>query len=309
MHVDNLCKYLADRHPASFAAWLLGTPIPRLGRVEILQTELSSEPIRADQATFIRDRGRILHLEFQLDARTSDPALPLRMLDYWVRLHRRHRVPVDQVVVLLKRTSSKVPDYFQHEHTSHRFRVVKLWEEDAGPLLADPALLPLATLARADDRRQLISAVATQVRKIEGVDLRREISSMAQVVAGLAMNQEVISAMFNDELLKESSVYQWIVKEGLAEGRAQGIAEGRAEGIAQGIAQGRHDEAVNLLAAILNARFGPLPEGLRDQLAGAPTPVLEHLSAVAATAATVGEFTEALVASANEAKSNAEKQP
>ncbi len=84
MSFDNLCKLLSEKYPDRFASWVLGTP---QRSVEILKTELSIEPIRADYVTFLQLQGQILHLEFQTKLE-SNPPIPLRMLDYWVRLHR-----------------------------------------------------------------------------------------------------------------------------------------------------------------------------------------------------------------------------
>lgn len=82
MPYDNLCKYLAEHYPLHFAAWALGEPI---ADAEIMKTELSAEPIRADSVLYLNSRGTILHFEFQTTPQ-SRPPLPLRMLDYWVRL-------------------------------------------------------------------------------------------------------------------------------------------------------------------------------------------------------------------------------
>lgn len=98
MPFDNLCKYLSEKYPVSFATWLLGESPTT---IKVLKTELGIEPIRADYVTFLSTQERILHLEFQVRLAT-EPPLPLRMLDYWVRLYRRYRLPVTQVVVLLK---------------------------------------------------------------------------------------------------------------------------------------------------------------------------------------------------------------
>lgn len=59
---DNLCKILAEKYPRDFTRWLLNQE-PRT--IEILKTELSIEPIRADSVTFMQTENRILHLEFQ----------------------------------------------------------------------------------------------------------------------------------------------------------------------------------------------------------------------------------------------------
>jgi predicted transposase YdaD len=51
MSYDNLTKILAEKYPDRFATWLLGIPQTN---VEILKTELSIEPIRADSLTFLK---------------------------------------------------------------------------------------------------------------------------------------------------------------------------------------------------------------------------------------------------------------
>jgi predicted transposase YdaD len=77
MSYDNLAKSLSEKYPERFASWLLSSP---QSNVEVLKTELSIEPIRADSVTFLRTQSSILHIEFQtrLD---SDPPLDFRMLD------------------------------------------------------------------------------------------------------------------------------------------------------------------------------------------------------------------------------------
>ena len=102
MSIDNICKYLSQQYPESFASWILGE-VPT--SIDILKTELSVEPIRADFVAMLQTQNRILHLEFQVEA-ISDPPLPLRMLDYYVRLYRQYNCPIEQFVIFLKRTSS-----------------------------------------------------------------------------------------------------------------------------------------------------------------------------------------------------------
>ena len=162
MAYDNLCKYLAEQYPDQFAAWLLGQPLPA---VEVLKTELSSEPIRADSVTLLHGAGLILHLEFQVEMK-SKPPLPFRMLDYWVRLYRRYELPVKQVLVMLKQTEAEVPEEFRAAQTWHRYQVVRMWEQEPGPLLQAEALLPLAVLAQGESPARLLEQVAERVSKL-----------------------------------------------------------------------------------------------------------------------------------------------
>ncbi len=162
---DNLCKLLAEKYPDRIAAWILGeAPQP----VSILKTELSTEPLRADAVVFLRTRNRILHLEFQTLLK-SDPPLPLRMLDYWVRLYRRYRLPVTQVVVLLlpPPEDTVIDTRFAFEGTVHPYRVLCLWEQDPRPLLADPPLLPFAVLVNRPDPEQWLTQIAQRVHQLE----------------------------------------------------------------------------------------------------------------------------------------------
>ncbi|PMB23602.1 hypothetical protein CEN47_18600, partial [Fischerella thermalis CCMEE 5319] len=174
MAFDNLCKLLSETYPDRFATWLLGeTPTS----IEVLKTELSIEPIRADSVTFLSTPGRILHLEFQVKIETTPP-LSLRMLDYWVRLYRRYRLPITQVVILLKPVAeaTEIESEFNFEQTRHRYRVVRMWEQDPEIFLQDTALLPLATLAATTNPEQLLSRVAKQVSMIETIEQRREVA-------------------------------------------------------------------------------------------------------------------------------------
>jgi predicted transposase/invertase (TIGR01784 family) len=220
MSFDNCCKLLAEKYPERFAAWLLGQPTPM---VEVLKTELSIEPIRADSVILLQTQGQILHLEFQVKLE-SDPPLPLRFLDYWVRLYRLHRVPIVQVLVLLRPPAdgAEIESVFEFGATRHSYRVVKLWEQEAGLLLKEPALLPLATLAAATGSEDVLSQTAAAVSKIKSEALRQEISSYAQLMAGLRFKPALIHRVFRESMMRESTIYQEILQEGKQEGRQEG---------------------------------------------------------------------------------------
>ncbi|AOX01754.1 hypothetical protein BJP34_22020 [Moorena producens PAL-8-15-08-1] len=161
MAYDNICKYLAEEYPSEFFHWLLGEE-PR--DIQVLKTELSAEPIQADALSLLQSTNQILHLEFQT-LPPSEPPLPFRMLDYWVRLHRKYRCPIEQVVIFLKSTSSDLVfnNEFRDINTWHRYRIIRLWEQDPQPLLANRALLPLATLARSNRPNLLLEQVVAEV--------------------------------------------------------------------------------------------------------------------------------------------------
>lgn len=256
MAFDNLCKYLSEKYPDRFAAWLLGqsptTP------VKVLKTELSIEPIRADYVTFLNTQERILHLEFQVNVAT-DPPLPLRMLDYWVRLHRRYRLPVTQVLVLLRPPSEKtvIESEFCLEGTRHEYRVVPMWEQDPASFLQDPALLPLATLAATKEPEQLLSQVVRQISKIESLELRQEVAICAQMLAGLKFNKSIIRQLFRGEIMRESVIYQEIEREAIEKGLRQ--------------------EALSFTSRLIRHKFGDLSPSIQVQIQGLSVEQLESL--------------------------------
>ena len=211
MAYDNICKRLTAEYPAAFVHWLLA-----VNEVDIqkLPTELSKEPIRADALYFLPQRGQILHLEFQTEP-LSNPPLPLRMLDYFVRLYRQYGHAVEQVVIFLKPTNSKTAyvEQFAVGNTVHRYRVVRLWEQDPAPLLANPALLPLAVLARTDSPTRLLEEIAARVELIDEPQQQRDISAYTEILAGLKFDLDLIRRFLREDLMRESVIYQEIEQE------------------------------------------------------------------------------------------------
>jgi predicted transposase YdaD len=183
------------------------------------------------------------------------------MIEYWIRLHRRFRLPIQQVVLHLRPTTSPLAriEHLAIGRTRHHFTSLRLWEQDPAPLLADPALLPLAVLARppASAPEQLLSQVRQRLQSIPESDQRRRTTSGCQLLAGLTFSQDVIQRLLAMSILEDSSVYQYIVRKGLEEGRQL--------------------EASVLLLRLLERRCGPLQPKLRDTISALPLERLESL--------------------------------
>ncbi|KAB8316732.1 DUF4351 domain-containing protein [Tolypothrix campylonemoides VB511288] len=255
MSYDNTCKYLAEQYPADFVKWLLST---ETSDIEILKTELGLEPIRADSVTFLQIINTILHLEFQT-LPTSNPAMDFRMLDYYTRLKREYGCQIEQVVIFLQQTTSEI--VFRQEYVDtnirHRYRVIRIWEQDPTPLLANPALLPLATLARSDSPNSLLEQVAAQVGMIEENDERHNISACTQILAGLRFAKNLIQQLFREEIMQESVIYQDILQKGEQRGKKQ--------------------EALALILRQLPRRIGSVNPQLQEQIRSLSVPQLEDL--------------------------------
>ena len=257
MSFDNLCKLLSEKYPGNFANWIFATAQTT---VKVLKTELSIEPIRADYVTFLQLETRILHLEFQTKLESSPP-LPLRMLDYWVRLYRLYRLPVTQVVVLLLPPAPEtvIETSFNLETTSHEYRVIRMWEENPEIFLHDEALLPLAPLAATNQPQILLQQVAEQVNQLSG-DKRGEISSYTQILAGLKYKKDLIRQLFREGMMRESVIYQEILAEG--------------EQIGEKIGEQRERK---LVVRLLTRRVGELPQDVCQRIETLSLEQLENL--------------------------------
>lgn len=216
MSYDNTAKYLAELYPAEFAKWLL--PDKTTG-VTVLKTELSIEPIRADYVTFLQTSSRILHIEFQTLPK-SNPPIPLRVLDYYVRLKRQYNIPVTQVVIFLQQSSDPIAftEEYTDEFTSHRYQVIRLWEQDSALFLDNPALLPLAPLTRTDSPAALLSQVAQNIAKIPDRDERQNIAGCTEIFAGLRFEKDLIRQFLREDIMQESVIYQDILQKGSKQG-------------------------------------------------------------------------------------------
>ncbi|WP_017652720.1 DUF4351 domain-containing protein [Fortiea contorta] len=270
MSFDNLCKLLSEKHPTTFASWVLGTPQKS---VTVLKTELSIEPIRADYVTFLQLEGRILHLEFQTKLE-STPPLPLRMLDYWVRLYRLYRLPITQVVVLLLPPAPEtvIETAFIVENTRHEYRVICMWEENPQLFLNDEALLPLAPLTATTQPQVLLQQVVGRVNQIQPQQ-RAQISAYTQILAGLKYKKDLIRQLFREGMMRESVIYQEILKEG----EQIGEQRGRLEGEQRGRQEGRQEGERSLILRLLNRRVGELPPQVRERIEILSLEQLENL--------------------------------
>jgi predicted transposase YdaD len=192
------------------------------------------------------------------------------LLEYLIRLHRRYGRPIQQVVLYLKHTRSQRAriDRLQIGATSHRQAVVRLWEQPAGPLLAQ---------------------VAKRFSRISDPDRRRALYAGCHLLAGLAFPQLTIETHLPTSILEQSVTYQAAIRRGeqkgleigLAKGLQQGLEEGLEQGLEQGLErgleQGRQVEAAALALRLLSRRIGPLTTGTEATIGALP---LAHLEAL-----------------------------
>lgn len=208
------------------------TPLERELRIS---TRLPDQPYRVTSA-----RGeRIVHVEAESWWKN---VMPKRMADYGAREWMKYQVPVECFVLLLTdrglpnkpRTTARI-DAGDVQITV-QFRIVRLSQISAKQMLKlrREYLLPFVPLMKRT--RQDMETSARLITEIEDEQQRNELSLYFSVLSGVKYNAGDLLDLFGRnrmaimELMKESWVYQDIVKKGRDEGRAEGRAEGDLEG-------------------------------------------------------------------------------
>ena len=226
---DSLCKFLAENFSEDYATWLLGRSVQL---TKLSPTELSLEPIRADSLILEQSEDLVLHLEFQTE---PDENMGFRMLDYRIRVYRRFpNKTMHQVVIYLKPTKSALvyQDSFQFGETSHRYRVIRLWEQSSDLFLNSLGLLPLAVLTQSSDPELKLRQVAEVLETITDSRVKANfLMTATSVFSGLVLKSELIKTILRSEIMKESAVYQEILQEGEQRGLLKGKLEGKLETI------------------------------------------------------------------------------
>jgi predicted transposase/invertase (TIGR01784 family) len=207
---DNTCRFLAEHFSADFASWLLGESVTL---TEIKPSELSLDPIRADAMILLQSDESILQIEFQTLPKDS---IPFRMLDYRVRGNRRYKgKPMRQVVIYLKPTTSELVYQTSYilERTRHEFDVIRLWEQPASLFLEYPGLLPFAALGQSENPAEVLRQVTQIVDRIEEPATQANLMAASAILAGLRLEEDVISRLVRRDIMQESVIYRSIQKD------------------------------------------------------------------------------------------------
>lgn len=126
------------------------------------------------------------------------------------------------------------------EEFALRLHVTYLRDADPEVLLADPALAPMAVLARAatpNDREVTLRRSLRAVARLPDSGRRRDLAQTAAVLAGIHLDATTIEEHMQEAGMPisfaETIPGQQLRAEGKAEGRAEGKAQGKAEGKAE----------------------------------------------------------------------------
>jgi predicted transposase YdaD len=244
-------------------------------RAERLNVELAGSTMKAD--LLARTPDGIVHVEFVKDA---SPDLDLRMVDYRLRLRRRHRTtPIAQYVLVLRDVA--VParyDDMDRGQLSCRWTVVRISERDPVPLLASPTTAPLAALARGtpSQRATVLAAAAELITAHADPDRRDVLVGAAATLASIVLPRSIITTALKEAAMPVPVRDTPLGRELYEEGRQDGRQEGRQEGA--------HAAVLNLTALMLRQRFDDDPRCAAVAARLADLPDEERLARLAAAA-------------------------
>jgi len=215
--------------------------------------QFQSVTIQADamQEAWLHDHPIMVHVEMQSG---PDPDMAQRLLEYHVLAYRRYQRPVTSYVLYLRKGGAlPEPPLIRtmpngQEILRFHYQVIALWDLEHEALLGLGlrGLYPLVPFTRGGNRREVVEEIIR--RLLPGHDtITKELLAVTGLFASLAFSrqedQEWLrrTMLMLDDMLRETPLYQYILQQGLQEGREKGLAQGREEGREEGRRTGREE--------------------------------------------------------------------
>ncbi len=185
------------------------------------------------------DPAYLLHLDFH--SGHDGPSIPRRVRLYNACLDYRHDLPVRSVVVVLRpeadspRLSGLYERQFPGEdaHVVQRYHLLRVWQLPPEPLLAGGlGTLPLAPISAVTEAQLpgVIGRMRERLDRERPQTLVRDLWLATFLLLGLRHSGEFARVLLQGVVsMRESSTYQAILEEGMAEGVAQGKRLGGLE--------------------------------------------------------------------------------
>ncbi len=265
---DHPLKRVVALTPEAIAAWLLGVEVIR---VTTRKDELSApaEQVDADLVLFVTladGREIILHIEFQ--ALGSRIPMPLRMLDYDVRIALEYRnIPIFSVVIYLGGAGANdtgyhtLTDHTGQAHIAWQYGVVHLWQMTAEELLAvdKPTLAVLIGQTRITHPERNLREAIRRINESTSGELRERLLTEFFLLCTDKEIAAMASKLYKQDYgLPDPPILDIWREEGIEIGLERGLQQGRAEGRAESLAE--------VTLRQLTRRFGALPDDVVTQV-------------------------------------------
>lgn len=127
------------------------------------------------------------------------------------------------------------------------------------------------------DIAHLAAAVGDALQAPEHQHLRRTVNLWLRRLIRRKM-PDIATAELDqiDDLLKGPTMLEETLERLYTEAIEKGLSEGRSQGLSQGLSQGQSQGACQMLTRMVEQRFGPLPDAVRQRLQSASALQLEY---------------------------------
>lgn len=264
---DSVFKDLLEKDPSGWIELAFG---PVVGLARVVDADISTVSGAADKVVVIEGPSpSIVHFEA---AASWDATLPARAMGYNAMHHRRHLLPVDTVIVLLRPEADhprltgnySVASPMSGLAHSLEYAIVRVWLLDLERLLSGPlGLLPLAVVTDQARARlpEVVRRLSLRLESEAAPEERKDLLTDAFILAGLRLPPEAVQQLFRGgPAMRESSTYQLILEEGREVGREEGREVGREEGRRAGL--------VSSLLLVGDRRLGEPSPQIRARIEG-----------------------------------------
>jgi predicted transposase YdaD len=241
---DDSLKKLVQADPQAFVSWF----VPEASFTGARPHELKHWTLEVDAllGVQVNEQEMLLHLEFQT---YNDPAMAERLLRYNVLARSEYRLPVLSCVIYLLGGGEASPSPLSwilptgQEVLQFHYQSVELKALLAEEVLRTglTGLLPLLPLTKNGARREIVETMFSRLlaaKKIELVPIGYTLASLAFSRENPG-DQDWLFRRFHEmhDILRETPIYQEILKEGREEGLEQGLQRGQLEALRQAIVE------------------------------------------------------------------------
>ena len=255
---DLIIKALAGRYSQQIAAFVRGIEVS-VESIQDADKEAVAVQRSSDVLYKIRENGYeyIMLVEFQA---RPDKDMPRRMLEYMAMHHRRYQRPIYPVVINLtgsdwRQDGRYTIDCLELTVVKFNYRQLNLQDMPGQDFLhkGPVELLPLAPLMKQEDSpEKVLEKCARRFDEEVESDSDRNILYVAlAALSSLRFSKKLILKVLEVIKLENLPLFDGIRDEWIAKGEAKGEFKGRFE----------------MLFDVLEAKFGRIPNGLRDRLA------------------------------------------
>jgi len=293
---DDSLKKLVQADPQAFVRWF----VPGASFIGARPHELKNWTLEVDALLEVKVSGEdmLLHLEFQT---YGDPDMAERLLRYNVLARSEHKLPVLSCVIYLLGDGEvlsspliwMVPN--GREVLQFHYQSIELGVLSPEELLhtGQTGLLPLLPLTKGGARREIVETMFRELLSAK----KMELVPIGYTLASLAFSrentddQDWLLRRFHEmhDILRETPIYQEILKEGREEGLEKGLEQGLQRGQLEALRQAVIDVVVE--------RFPKLVRMAKKQVAVVEDPeLLRHVLVKVSVAQRLEEARQHLLA-------------